>query len=184
VLLFGFWGYIIHQAFFCWLHLEGHGDFQHPNLGNPQQEEDFASICCCRVSKYSFAKRSLTALLSCSVSPKCVILCPLLPMLSCISPPFNDIFAHNAVGIVKTSFFSQTFFAKLRLPRQISEGKLNKTDWAAHICNYELKLKPSKLTTETATTVEPYLTFDLPITKRFYKQKRKQLQILNPLYIN
>jgi len=27
-------------------------------------------------------------------------------------------------------------FANFRLPRQISEGKLNKTDYAAHFCNY------------------------------------------------
>jgi len=32
------------------------------------------------------------------------------------------------------------------------------------------------VTTETATTIEPYFTFVLPNTKRFYKQKRKQLQ--------
>jgi len=37
------------------------------------------------------------------------------------------------------------------------------------------KLKASELTTETATTVEPYFTLDLPNTKRFYKQKGKQL---------
>jgi len=46
------------------------------------------------------------------------------------------------------------------------------------------KLKPSEVTTETAITIEPYFTLDLPNTKRFYKQKRKQLQNLNPLHIN
>jgi len=40
------------------------------------------------------------------------------------------------------------------------------------------------VTTETATTIEPYFTLDLPNTKRFYQQKRKQLQNLNTLYIN
>jgi len=29
-------------------------------------------------------------------------------------------------------------FANLRLPRQLSEGQLNKTDYATYICNYEL----------------------------------------------
>jgi len=40
------------------------------------------------------------------------------------------------------------------------------------------------VTTETKTSIDPYFTLDLPNTKRFYKQKRKQLQNLNPLYIN
>jgi len=39
-------------------------------------------------------------------------------------------------------------------------------------------------TTETSTSIEWYFTLDLPNTKRFYKQKRKQLQKGNPLYIN
>jgi len=37
---------------------------------------------------------------------------------------------------------------------------------------------------ETATTIEPYFTLNLPNAKRFYEQERKQLQNLNPLYIN
>jgi len=38
------------------------------------------------------------------------------------------------------------------------------------------KLKPSEVTTETAKTIEPHFTLDLPNTKRSYKQKRKLLQ--------
>jgi len=49
------------------------------------------------------------------------------------------------VDIIKTSFFSN-IFANLRFPRQISEGKLNKTDYAAHICNYEVNLTLQKWT--------------------------------------
>jgi len=37
---------------------------------------------------------------------------------------------------------------------------------------------------EVATTVEPYFTLDLPNTKRLHKQRKKQLQNLNPLHIN
>jgi len=40
------------------------------------------------------------------------------------------------------------------------------------------------LATPLATTIETYFTLDLPITKRFCKQKRKQHQNLRPLYIN
>jgi len=40
------------------------------------------------------------------------------------------------------------------------------------------------VTTETATGAEPYFTFDLPKTKRFYEERRKQLKKLNPLYIS
>jgi len=45
-------------------------------------------------------------------------------------------------------------------------------------------LKPSEVITETPGTIELYFTLNLPNTKRFYKQKRKQLQNLNPFYIN
>jgi len=40
------------------------------------------------------------------------------------------------------------------------------------------------VTTETGTSIKPYFILDLPNTKHFYQQKRKQLQNLNPLYIN
>jgi len=33
----------------------------------------------------------------------------------------------------------------------------------------QTKLKPSEVTTETATTIKPHFTLDLPNTKRFYK---------------
>jgi len=46
------------------------------------------------------------------------------------------------------------------------------------------KVKPSEVITETAKTIEPYFTLDLPNTKCLYKQKRKQLQNVNPVYIN
>jgi len=32
------------------------------------------------------------------------------------------------------------------------------------------------VTTETATTIEPYFTRDLPSTKRFYKQKENSFK--------
>jgi len=70
------------------------------------------------------------------------------------------------------------------LPREISEGILNTTDYSVNICNYKLNLKLSEVITETATTIEPHFTLDLPNIKRFYKQKRKQLKNLNPLCIN
>jgi len=38
--------------------------------------------------------------------------------------------------MIKIVFFSK-IFSNLRLPRQVSEGKLNKTGYTAHICNYE-----------------------------------------------
>jgi len=40
------------------------------------------------------------------------------------------------------------------------------------------------VTTETKTNIAPHFTLDLPNTKRFYKQKRRQLRNLNPLCIN
>jgi len=55
----------------------------------------------------------------------------------------NVFFAHlynsHAVGTIKTSCFSNVI-ANLRLPRQTSAWKLNKTDNSAHICNHELNL--------------------------------------------
>jgi len=38
------------------------------------------------------------------------------------------------------------------------------------------KVKPSEVITETANTIEPYFTLDLPNTKCLYKQKENSFK--------